>query len=417
MIAPEALAAAVDERRLWERHEALARFGATPRGGVNRQALSDEEIAARRQMLDWAALLGLAPASDPVGNFFLRLPGRESDLAPVLSGSHLDTQPTGGKYDGVFGVLAALEAVQVMRATGFAPRRPIDIVVWMNEEGSRFAPGMMGSEAFAGVRSLDEIVAVKDAAGVSVKAELARLAAAFPEMPRRPLGFPVAGFVEAHIEQGPELEAAGLPIGVVTGIQGKKTFRVRIEGEEAHAGTTPRRARRDALRAAAAIVDALHRAMVDDSDVVRFTVGRLVVVPNAPSVVPGEVTFSIDLRHPEREALERFGAAVTEISTRLVAPCKAFVELLVDAAPLAFPREMQALIRDAAERLRLPHRDLPSAAGHDARNLHYVCPTGMIFVPCEKGISHNEAEAATPGDLAAGARVLTAVLAELAERP
>jgi len=416
MIEPEALAASVSERRLWDRHEALARFGATPRGGVNRQALTDAEIAARRQMLDWAAAIGLEPATDPAGNLFLRLPGREPALAPILSGSHLDTQPTSGKYDGVFGVLAALEAVEVMRARGFTPRRSIDVVAWMNEEGSRFAPGMMGSEAFAGIRPLDEIAAVKDAGGVSVKAELSRMSAAFRDVPQRPLGFPIAGFVEAHIEQGPELDAAGLPIGVVTGIQGKKTFRVRITGEEAHAGTTPRRARRDALRAAAAMVDALHRAMVDEDDVVRFTVGRLVVAPNAPSVIPGEVTFSIDLRHPDRDALDRFGAAVAEICARLAAPCAVQVEPLVDAAPLAFPREMQALIRSIAERLRLPHMDLPSAAGHDARNLHYVCPTGMIFVPCEKGISHNEAEAAKPDDLAAGARVLTAVLAELAER-
>jgi N-carbamoyl-L-amino-acid hydrolase len=416
MTAPDAIAAAVDERRLWQRHEALARFGATPRGGVNRQALSDEEIAARRQMLEWAAPLGLEPASDAVGNFFLRLPGREGELAPVLSGSHLDTQPTGGKYDGAFGVLAALEAVEAMRAAGFAPRRPIDIVAWMNEEGSRFAPGMMGSEAFAGLRSLDEIAAVADAARISVASELSRVAAAFPDLPRRALGFPAAAFIEAHIEQGPELEAAGLPIGIVTGIQGKKTFRVRITGEEAHAGTMPRRSRRDALRAASAIIDALHRAIVDEDDVVRFTVGRLVVTPNAPSVVPGAATFSIDLRHPDRDALERFGALIGPICEANAAPCQVQVEPLVDAAPLVFPGEMQARIRDAAERLRLPHMDLPSAAGHDARNLHYVCPTGMIFVPCAKGISHNEAEAAAPGDLAAGTRVLAAVLAELAER-
>jgi N-carbamoyl-L-amino-acid hydrolase len=367
-------------------------------------------------MLDWGAAIGLVPATDPAGNLFLRLPGREPQLPPVLSGSHLDSQPTGGKYDGVYGVLAALEAVEVMRARGFAPRRSIDVVAWMNEEGSRFAPGMMGSEAFAGMRPLDEIAAATDAEGVGVAHELARMAAAFPDVRQRPLGFPVAAFVEAHIEQGPALEAAGLPIGVVSGIQGKKTYRVTVAGEEGHAGTAPRRIRRDALRSAAAIIDALHRAMVDANDVVRFTVGRLVVEPNAPSVIPAKATFSIDLRHPDAAALERFGAAVGEICARLAPPCTARVEPLVDAAPLVFPEHVRAVIRDAATRLGLPHMDLPSAAGHDARNLHYVCPTGMIFVPCEKGISHNEAEAAKPADLAAGARVLVAVLAELAER-
>jgi len=414
--APEAVAAAVDEQRLWSRHEALARFGATPRGGCNRQALSDEEFAARRQMLEWAAPLGLEAAHDPAGNLFLRLPGREPRLPPVLSGSHLDTQPTGGKYDGIFGVLAALEAAEAMRAAGFVPRRPIDTVVWTNEEGSRFAPGMTGSEAFTGMRTLEQVSAVQDAAGITVGSELARLRAAFPEVPTRPLGFPVAAFVEAHIEQGPALEAAGLPIGIVTGIQGKKTYRVRVVGEEAHAGTTPRHARRDALRTAAAIIDALYAAVVDADDTVRFTVGRLVVLPNAPSVVPGEAVLSIDLRHPEAAPLDEFGRIVTETCRRLASPCEVAVEPLIDAPPLAFPEEMRALIRNAADRLRLPYMDLPSPAGHDARNLHYVCPTGMVFVPCAKGISHNEAEAATPTDLAAGARVLAAVLAELATR-
>ncbi|MGE0714901.1 MAG: M20 family metallo-hydrolase [Alphaproteobacteria bacterium] len=411
------IAGAVDEARLWNRHEAMARVGATPRGGVDRQALSDEEIAAKRLLLEWAATLDLEPSTDAIGNLFLRLPGSQPDLPPVLTGSHIDSQPTGGKYDGVFGVLAGLEAVQAMKRAGHRPRRAIEIVAWTNEEGSRFAPGMMGSEAFAGVRPLDRILPVADAAGVTVAAELARLAAAFPEMKRRPLGFPVAAYVEAHIEQGPELEAAGRQIGVVTGIQGKKTWKVSVTGEEAHAGTTHRARRKDALAAAAAMIAEMHRTIVDADDTVRFTVGRIAVEPNAPSVVPARADFSIDLRHPDGPTLDRFGAAVEEICRGHAGPCGIAVTALVDAAPLAFPQAMRDATRDIADRLGLRSMALPSAAGHDARNLHMVCPSAMIFVPCAGGVSHNEAEATLPEDLAAGTRVLVELLAQLAERP
>ncbi|BBK30401.1 N-carbamoyl-L-amino-acid hydrolase [Stella humosa] len=410
------VAAAIDERRLWDRHEALARVGATERGGVNRQALSDEEIAAKRVLIGWAGALGLEASTDAIGNLFLRLPGYDPALTPVMTGSHIDSQPTGGKYDGVYGVLAGLEAVEAMRAAGYQPRRAIDIVAWTNEEGSRFAPGMMGSEAFAGVRALETILPVADAAGIRVEAELARLDAAFPDMARRPVGFPVAAYVEAHIEQGPELEAAGHQVGVVTGIQGKKTWKVSVRGEEAHAGTTPRRRRRDALAAAAAMIAALHRAIVDADDVVRFTVGRIQVEPNAPSVVPARADFSIDLRHPDGPTLEGFGAAVESICQANAGPCTVTVTPLVDAAPLTFPSAMQDATRQTAERLGLAPMALASAAGHDARNLHMVCPSAMIFVPCAGGISHNEVEATLPGDLAAGARVLAELLVQLADR-
>ena len=411
------IAAAVDETRLWERHEALAQLGATERGGVNRQALSAEEIAAKRVLLDWAAAQELEASTDAIGNLFLRLPGSEPGLAPVLTGSHIDSQPTGGKYDGVYGVLAGIEALAAMRAVGHRPRRAVDVVAWTNEEGSRFAPGMMGSEAFAGVRPLASMLPVADASGVTVAAEMARLDAAFPDLQRRPLGFPVAAYVEAHIEQGPELEAAGRQVGVVTGIQGKKTWKVSVVGEEAHAGTTPRRRRKDALAAAAAMIAALHRGIVDADDVVRFTVGRIAVTPNAPSVVPARAEFSIDLRHPDGPTLDGFGAAVEEICRANAGPCRVVVDRLVDAAPLTFPQAMQDATRTVADRLGLDPMALASAAGHDARNLHMVCPSGMIFVPCAGGISHNEAEATKPEDLAAGARVLAELLAQLADQP
>lgn len=402
--------------RLWDRHMLLARCGATPANGVNRQALSAAEIAARRELIEWGGALGLAAYTDAAGNFFLRMEGREPDAAPVLSGSHLDSQPTGGKFDGVYGVLAALEAVQAIRDSGSTPKRPIEIVAWMNEEGSRFAPGMMGSAAFAGAVALDELLPVRDAEGVSVEQGLADMARAFPAVAQRALGRPVAAYVEAHIEQGPVLEKEGCSIGVVTGIQGKRTFRVSVTGEDAHAGTAQLRDRKDALLAATAMIQALAKAMHDDEDIVKITVGQLKIKPNAPSVVAGHAVFSVDLRHPVEARLRELGDRVPGICTENAGPCAVRVDALVTAMPLEFPPAMQTAIRDAARRLGLRSMDLPSAAGHDARYLHGVCPSAMIFVPCKAGISHNEAESATPDDLYDGARVLAETLVALAER-
>jgi N-carbamoyl-L-amino-acid hydrolase len=410
------IAACVRQDRLWERHMAMARHGATPAGGVNRQALSPEEVAARRTLIEWGRTLDLTPATDPAGNLFLRMAGTEPGAAPVLSGSHLDSQPTGGKFDGIYGVLAALEAVQAMRDAGVAPRRSIEIVAWMNEEGSRFAPGMMGSAAFAGSSPLAEMLPVRDAGGASVADELAAMRAAFPEVPEWPLGRPVAAYVEAHIEQGPILEREGFSVGVVTGIQGKRTFRVTVRGEEAHAGTSSRRERKDALLAATAMIQALAAAIHDAEDVVKFTVGRLVVRPNAPSVVASEVTFSIDLRHPSSDVLRSLGDRIPSICAAHAGPCAADVVELVTAMSLEFPEAVRAVIRDSAAALGIRTMDLLSAAGHDARYLHEVCPSGMIFVPCHEGISHNEAESATPEHLADGTRVLAETLFALANR-
>jgi N-carbamoyl-L-amino-acid hydrolase len=410
------IAAYVRQERLWERHMAMARHGATPAGGVNRQALSREEVDARRTLIQWGRALDLTPATDPAGNLFLRMPGTDPDAAPVLSGSHLDSQPTGGKFDGIYGVLAALEAVQAMREAGVAPRRSIEIVAWMNEEGSRFAPGMMGSAAFAGSSPLAEMLPVHDAGGVSVADELAAMRAAFPDVPEQPLGRPVAAYVEAHIEQGPILEREGFSVGVVTGIQGKRTFRVTVGGEEAHAGTSARRERKDALLAATAMIQALAAEMHDAEDVVKFTVGRLVVRPNAPSVVASEAVFSIDLRHPSSEVLRALGDRIAAICAAHAGPCTVDIVELVTAMSLEFPEAVRSIIRDSAAALDIRTMDLLSAAGHDARYLHEICPSGMIFVPCHEGISHNEAESATPEDLADGTRVLAETLFALANR-
>jgi N-carbamoyl-L-amino-acid hydrolase len=334
----------------------------------------------------------------------------------VMTGSHLDSQPTGGKFDGIYGVLAALEAVQAMREAGVTPRRSIEIVSWMNEEGSRFAPGMMGSAAFAGSMTLAEMLPVRDAAGTSVADSLAAMRAAFPAVPELPLGRPVAAYVEAHIEQGPILEREGFSVGVVTGIQGKRTFRVTVRGAEAHAGTSMRKERKDALLAATAMIQALAAALHDAEDVVKFTVGRLVVKPNAPSVVAGEAVFSIDLRHPVSDVLRALGDRVPSLCAAHAGPCAVDVAELVTAMSLEFPEIVRTVIRDRAAALGIRTMDLLSAAGHDARYLHEICPSGMIFVPCRDGISHNEAESATPQDLRDGARVLAETLLVLSQR-
>jgi N-carbamoyl-L-amino-acid hydrolase len=393
----------------------LAAIGATPKGGVNRQALTPEEAEARRLLVRWVAALPITPLYDAAGNLFLRLEGSNPALPPVLTGSHIDSQPTGGKFDGSFGVLAGLEALQAIIEADLRPKRTIEVVAWMNEEGSRFAPGMMGSEAFTSARSIEEILAVEDAAGVRVADALPSVLAATPEAQERPLGFPLFTFVEAHIEQGPELERQGKQIGVVTGIQGSRRFRVRVTGEEAHAGTTRRSERKDALIAAIAMVRGLDEAMLDPQDDVRFTVGLFEVTPNAPSVIPGSAYFSIDLRHWNAAALSDLGDQVEPICRAYAGPCTVEVSEIAKAVPLDFQPLVPSTIRAAAEILGFEPVEMYSAAGHDARQLHYVCPTGMIFVPCKDGLSHNELESAEPEDLYAGTCVLAEVLLQLAE--
>jgi len=406
----------VDGHRLWRDLMELAQFGATSLGGVNRLALSAEEIDARAALVRWGSECRLRASVDPAANLFLRLEGRESELPPLLLGSHIDTQPTGGKFDGAYGVVAGVAAVRAIAASGRRPRRSIEVVAWMNEEGSRFAPGMMGSAVFTGLRRFEDIVEVRDKSGRSVREALDLVFEKESDLPRRPLGFPVAGYVEAHIEQGPLLEAEGRTIGVVTGIGGKRTFRVEVQGEPAHAGTSARRERRDALVSAVAIVDALQKAMWDEADTVRFTIGMFTVTPNAPSVVPARVVFSVDLRHGSDDAVRTLGDQIAPLCQAARGKCNVTVTELLYDPPLEFPTAIRARVREAAMRLGYSHEELLSPAGHDSRYLHYRCPTGMIFIPCKGGISHSEAESITQSDAEAGARVLTEVAFELAEQ-
>jgi N-carbamoyl-L-amino-acid hydrolase len=408
------IAEAVSEARLWQRHQDLARFGATTKGGVNRQALSAEETEARRYLLDVAAERGFEATTDAAGNFFLRLDGIDPSLPPVLTGSHIDSQPTGGRFDGIFGVLAGLEVLEAMRDIGWTPPRSIEVVGWMNEEGSRFAPGMMGSEAFTGVRALDEILVTRDKDGIRVGDALRTVNDALPPLPERPLQRALAAYVEAHIEQGPVLEQRGVEIGCVTGIQGKQTYSVTVTGEEAHAGTKPMAERRDALMAALAMVQAMHRLCSEAGPTVMFTVGRFEVSPNAPSVVPARVAFSIDLRHPDTDLMRRLGGQFAAICKESAAACTVELVPLVDTPSMIFDADIGVRITAAALALGHSAMDLPSAAGHDARHLAGHAPSGMIFIPCRGGISHHESEWSEPSQVTAGARVLAAVLTDLA---
>lgn len=408
---------AVREDRLWQRHADMAKLGGTPKGGVNRQALSAEDAAARNLLMSWARARGFSLSTDAIGNLFVRREGTDAQALPVMSGSHMDSQPTGGRFDGMFGVLAAFEALEALEDAGIATKRPVVAVAWTNEEGSRFQPGAMGSAVFAGHNALDEMLLVKDWKGVVLKDALAETLKAAPAPLRagKP-GFALDGYVEAHIEQGPRLENENKTIGVVTAIQGSRRFIVETLGEEAHAGTTPRAARKDAYRSALNIAAAMYEATTDKEDTLRFTIGRVDVSPGSPNTVPGKASFTIDMRHPSEAVLETHEKTLREIVAARAAPCSASIERVTAVPPTDFDSKVIDLVRAKANGLSLTNMDMPSGAGHDAMHIARLCPTAMIFVPCERGISHNEIENATPQDLAAGTRVLVEVLEALANR-
>ena len=412
----DAVVDAVREERLWQRHMDLASIGATGRGGVNRQALTPEDAAARQRLLAWAAQRDFRPSVDAIGNLFIRRPGLEPTASPVLAGSHLDTQPTGGNFDGVYGVLAAFEVLEAASDAGVATTRPLEAVVWTNEEGSRFQPATMGSAVFAGALPLETALATTDTHGISVEHALAETMQHIAVPQRREFRFPIATYLEAHIEQGPILEATQHTIGIVSGIQGLRWFQVEVRGEEAHAGTTPRRIRKDALVAAMRMVTALQELMYDEADTVRFTIGRFEVTPNSPNTVPSRVLFSIDFRHPEAEVLARLGDRVEILCSAQAQECSVTVVETLRSPPIEFDPAVRDLLRNIATRHTLTHRDMVSGATHDAKYMAQLCPSGMLFVPCAGGISHNESESAASFDLVAGTRILAEAMIELANR-
>jgi N-carbamoyl-L-amino-acid hydrolase len=408
--------ARVDEDRLWQRHMQMAQIGAIPANGVNRAALSKEDIAARKLLVSWARARNFPVSTDAIGNLFVRREGLDAAAAPVMTGSHMDSQPRGGRFDGIFGVLAGLEALEAIDAAGVRTQRPIELVAWTNEEGGRFPPCTMGSAVFTGARRLDDFLEVRDNEGVALRDALAATLAATPDAGIRELMTPAAAYVEAHIEQGPRLEMEEKTIGVVTGIQGLRWFNIEVSGKTDHAGTTPLALRRDALKDALAIINALTELASDPTDTVRFTVGRMLVTPNSPNSVASHVLFSVDLRHPDLATIRRLGDAVEPTTRKAAQRCIIKVTPTLHDDPCTFDPLVVGAVERAVNALGLPNMRLPSGASHDANYMARRCPTGMIFVPCENGVSHNEAENAKPSDLAAGARVLTATLLDLADR-
>jgi len=384
----------VNGERLWASLMELAQIGATPKGGVCRLAASDLDGQARRLFIGWCETAGCTVRVDKIGNIFARRPGRDPGLPPVMTGSHLDTQPTGGKFDGAYGVMAGLELVRTLNDLGYETEAPVEIVAWTNEEGSRFSPAMVGSGVFAGVFDLAEGLARPDnLTGVTLGAELERIGFAGVE----PVGgSPVAAYFEAHIEQGPILEAAGKPIGVVTGAQGQRWYEVTVTGQEAHAGPTPMPRRRDALVGAARMIDAVNRIGLAHAPYACATVGFVQVSPNSRNTIPGRVFFTVDFRHPEDEVLSLMDRDLRQ----------ACEEAAWYFLPTPFHPDLVDAVRDAAAAQGYPHQDIISGAGHDAVYMARVAPTAMVFVPCVGGISHNEIEDAKPEDLTAGTNVL-----------
>ena len=396
----------INNNRLWRRHNELANHGKTENGGVNRQALSVEDLLARKHIINWLKKLNIEVYTDNAANLFFRLEGINKNLPPVLTGSHIDSQPSGGKYDGVFGVLAGIEIIETLRENNLVPKSTIEVVAWMNEEGSRFAPGMMGSAVYTGARSIKDVNRIKDDNGITVSSEIKKMHSYFPNLEIKEFAREIKCFFEAHIEQGPILELEHKQIGIVTGIQGKRTFKVEVTGEENHVGTSPRIVRRDALVSAIKIIENLQKNIWDYEDITRFTIGKLIVEPNAPSVVPSKVVFSIDLRHPDEKKLIELGDKISQICLDNSKPCTVTTKELVHEKPLKIPEEVVANIENYTKMLKLDFMRLPSGAGHDARYLHYFCPTGMIFIPCKNGISHSPSESVKKEDLVAGTQLL-----------
>jgi beta-ureidopropionase / N-carbamoyl-L-amino-acid hydrolase len=408
----------VSQQRQWDRLMQMGRIGAIPGDGVNRACLTPLDREARRLLCAWAAEAGATVSVDEAANLWLRREGTDAAAASVLTGSHMDTQPQGGRFDGIYGVIAGLEALAAMQDAGVRTRRPIEVVAWTNEEGGRFAPGCMGSMAWSGFKPLSAFADIEDGAGVRFGAALAEHLAAEADLPRRPLGPTLASgphaYLEAHIEQGPRLEREGLPIGVVTGIQGSRWFTVVLTGEAAHAGTTPLSSRRDAVQDFVRAATALNALTADPDDVLRFTIGRVTVQPNTSNSVANRVEFTIDLRHPDRDILLARGDAIEATVRGAVRGAGVEVRETFHALPVAFAPLVVGAVEAAAAAEALPAISMPSGAFHDAQFCVPVCPTGMLFVPCRGGVSHNPAEYASPEALAAGTRVLTRVLAQLA---
>ena len=391
--------------RLWNSLMQLAKIGATQKGGVCRLALTELDRQGRDFFVAQAKAAGCTIRIDPVGNICARRAGRDNTRPAVMTGSHIDTQPTGGKFDGNYGVLAGLEVFQTLNDAGVTTESPLEVVVWTNEEGSRFVPVMMGSGAFIGEFKTDMILAQKDRDGISVGEALKTIGYAGQDN-ISPKG--IGAYFEAHIEQGPVLEAHDITIGVVTGALGQRWFDVVITGSEAHAGPTPMPLRKDALLAASHMVQLINELALDHAPNARGTVGMLDVYPNSRNVIPGSVKMSVDLRADSDATLTAMVDKLNAQAAIIARKGQVSIDLtqVVYFPPQAFAPTLVQAVRSGAKTIGLSEMDVVSGAGHDAVYMARVTPTAMIFVPCKDGISHNEIEDAKSEHLEAGCNVL-----------
>ncbi len=412
-VEPDVSSLRVDGDRLWSSLMELAQIGATPKGGVCRLALTDLDKQGRDLVSKWAREAGLTVTTDRIGNGFLRRPGRNDELPPVMTGSHIDTQPTGGKFDGNYGVLAGLEVVRTLNDHGIRTEAPIEVAWWTNEEGSRFVPVMMGSGVFAKAFTLEHAYAAKDSEGRSVKDELQRIGYIGSEEPG---AHPIGSYFETHIEQGPVLEDHDKTIGVVTGVLGIRWYDCSVTGMEAHAGPTPMALRRDALQVAAALMQQVVACAHRHPPHGRGTVGMVQVHPNSRNVIPGQVKFSIDLRNASDALCDAMDADIRAAAAKLSADSGLPIGIEpVSAYPAQpFHADCMAAVQRAANKLGYSNMPTVSGAGHDAVYMARLAPTGMIFIPCKDGISHNEIEDAKPEHITAGCNVLLHAMLERA---
>ncbi|MBS2017398.1 MAG: Zn-dependent hydrolase [Deltaproteobacteria bacterium] len=405
----------VNGDRLWTSLMELARIGATAKGGVCRLALTDLDRQGRDLVVSWAKKAGMSVTIDKIGNVFMRREGKNPKLPPIACGSHIDTQPTGGKFDGNYGVLAGIEVVRTLNDHGIQTEAPIEVVFWTNEEGSRFVPVMMGSGVFAGAFTLEHAYAAKDVDGKTVKDELARIGYVGDEEPGK---HPLGAYFEAHIEQGPVLEDAGMTIGVVTGVLGLRWYDCEVVGMEAHAGPTPMALRKDALQVATRIMQETVAIAHRYPPYGRGTVGFVQNFPNSRNVIPGRVKFSIDLRNVDSERLDAMDKEIRDFIAKTAADCglEISIEQVSYFPPCPFEKGCVDAVENGAKELGYSYMNAVSGAGHDAVYMARLAPAGMIFVPCKDGISHNEIEDAKPEHLEAGCNVLLRAMLERAGR-
>jgi N-carbamoyl-L-amino-acid hydrolase len=404
--------AKTDHGRLWEALHEMAQIGATPAGGCNRQALTAEDAQGRNLFKTWCHAAGCEVREDAIGNLFARRAGRSPESPALLIGSHLDTQPTGGKFDGVLGVLAGLEVMRTLNDRGIETDAPIDLAVWTNEEGARFPPAMMGSGVWAGAFDLETTWQTTDQNGVTLKDALDRIDASGSH-PCEP--FPIKGAFELHIEQGPILEAQGKEIGIVTGVQGIRWYDVRLEGKACHAGPTPMEDRADPMMVLGRLLDGAFNLAAEYAPWARITFGELHAEPGSRNTVPETVRTTIDLRHPDQAMLDDLDVKLRWLidgisGTSIGAPVSAHISEIWHSPAVNFDPVCVGSIKEAVATQGYSSMEMVSGAGHDSVYVARVAPTAMIFVPCKDGLSHNEAESITIDQAGIGADVLLATL-------